>query len=90
MHNGIFGSLPEVIHFYQRIGRGVGRRADGPGLNPHVTREQIDPLALQLNMRGGGQADLIAFLRALDDPGFDKSIPQRVPSGLPAGGRLQP
>jgi cytochrome c peroxidase len=92
MHNGIFSSLPEVINFYRRINRGGGRRGDpdGRGLNPHVTRDQIDPLALQLNMRGGGQADLIAFLRALDDPGFDKSIPQRVPSGLPVGGRLQP
>jgi cytochrome c peroxidase len=94
MHDGVFRSLPEVINFYQRISRGGGRRGGqggpgGRGLNPHVSREQIDPLALQLNMRGG-QADLIAFLGALDDPGFDKTIPERVPSGLPVGGRLQP
>jgi hypothetical protein len=38
-------------------------------------------------MRGRGQGDLIAFLRALDDPEFDRHIPERVPSGLPVGGR---
>ena len=95
MHNGVFTSLPQVINFYQRVSRGGGRRQDpggpaGRGLNPHVSREQIDPLALQLNMRGGGQGDLIAFLQALDDPDFDKTIPERVPSGLRVGGRLRP
>jgi cytochrome c peroxidase len=39
-------------------------------------------------MRGRGQRELIAFLHALDDPGFDRTIPDRVPSGLPVGGRL--
>jgi cytochrome c peroxidase len=55
-----------------------------------VGRDQIDPLARRLNMRGRGQRDLIAFLRALDDPNFDRTIPERVPSGLPVGGRLEP
>ena len=92
MHNGVFTTLPEVIDFYQRISRGGGRRGDRGtrGLNPLVSRERIDPLARQLNMRGRGQRDLIAFLRALDDPGFDRTVPDRVPSGLTVGGRLQP
>ena len=55
-----------------------------------MSREQIDPLARQLNMRGRGQPDLIAFLGALDDRGFDRTIPARVPSGLTVGGKLQP
>ena len=58
-------------------------------MNAQVSRDQIDPLARQLNMRGRGQEDLIAFLRALDDPDFDRSIPERVPSGLLVDGRLQ-
>jgi cytochrome c peroxidase len=58
-------------------------------LNQPIGRDQIDPLARQLNMRGRGQQDLIAFLRTLDDPAFDKSIPEGVPSGLPVGGALQ-
>jgi cytochrome c peroxidase len=57
-------------------------------VNPHVSRDQIDPLARQLNMRGRGQADIIAFLRALDDPKFDRTVPERVPSGLAVGGRI--
>jgi len=92
MHNGVFATVPDVIEFYQQVSRGGGRRG-GRGarvLNPQVRRDQIDPLARQLNMRGRGQRDLIAFLRALDDPGFDRTVPNRVPSGLPVGGRIQP
>ncbi|HKT81953.1 MAG TPA: cytochrome c peroxidase [Vicinamibacterales bacterium] len=71
-------------------GRGGSGFRGGPPFNPQVTRAQIDPLARQLNMRGGrGQRDVIAFLRALTDPHFDRTIPDRVPSGLPVGGRLR-
>ena len=92
MHNGMFATLPEVVAFYRRISGGGGRRNGGRagGINPEVSRDRIDPLARQLNMRGRGQGDLIAFLRALDDPNFDRTIPERVPSGLPVGGQLQP
>ena len=88
MHNGLFTTLPEVLNFYRRISRGGGRRGGpgGAGLNAAVARDRIDPLARQLNMRGG-QEDLIAFLHALDDPEFDRTSPARVPSGLPVGGR---
>lgn len=95
MHNGVFRSLPDVIDFYQRIsgrgrrgGGGFGR-GGGRGANPNVDRDQIDPLARQLNMRGRGQREIVAFLRALDDPAFDRTIPTRVPSGLPVGGSLR-
>jgi cytochrome c peroxidase len=39
-------------------------------------------------MGGRGQRDLIAFLEALNDPDFDRTVPERVPSGLPVGGAL--
>jgi cytochrome c peroxidase len=90
MHSGVFARLDDVIDFYERISRGGGRRGNGRarGVNPLVGRDQIDPLARRLDMRGrGGQRDLIAFLRALDDPNFDRTIPSTVPSGLPVGGR---
>ncbi len=91
MHNGVFRTLPDVLDFYRRISRGGGRGGRGPGnVNPQLSRDQIDPLARRLNMRGRGERDLIAFLRALDDPDFDRTVPQRVPSGLTVGGRLQP
>jgi cytochrome c peroxidase len=90
MHNGFFMSLQEVVDFYNRISRGGGRRGGGRGrsFNPQVSGDQIDPLIRQLNMRGG-QQDLVAFLRALDDPSFDRTVPERVPSGLPVGGQLK-
>ena len=91
MHNGAFATLPDVVDFYRRVSRGGGRRGGGGarGINPQVARDQIDPLARQLNMRGRGEQDLVAFLRALDDPDFDRTVPEHVPSGLPVGGRLQ-
>lgn len=90
MHNGVFRSLPDVIDFYRRISGGRGRRGGFGGRtpNPNVSRDRIDPLIGELNMRGPGQPEIVAFLRALDDPEFDRTIPARVPSGLPVGGRL--
>jgi cytochrome c peroxidase len=93
MHNGVFDDLNDVVNFYQRIsgGRGGGGRG-GRGINTNVARTQIDPLARQLNMRGGGgggrgrNGDLVAFLGALNDESFDRTIPERVPSGLKVGG----
>lgn len=93
MHNGVFTTLPQVLDFYRRVSRGGGRRGGGGGtrgLNAQVSQDQIDPLARRLNVGGRGQQDLIAFLRALDDSEFDRTIPERVPSGLTVGGRLQP
>ena len=91
MHNGVFATLPEVRQLLsadQSRRRTSRRWWQHEASNPQVSRDQIDPLARQLNMRGRGQRDLIAFLRALDDPDFDRTVPERVPSGLPVGGRL--
>jgi len=91
MHNGVFTSLNEVLNFYRRVSRGGGRGRGGFGqrsLNPNVTPGAVDQLLRQLNMRGRGERDIVAFLEALDDPGFDKTVPDRVPSGLSVGGRL--
>jgi cytochrome c peroxidase len=92
MHNGVFASLQEVLNFYRRVSRGRGRGRDGfgqRGLNVNVTRDDLDPLLGQLNMRGRGQREIIAFLEALDDPGYDRTVPARVPSGLQVGGDLR-
>lgn len=91
MHSGVFDSLREVVNFYNRVGRGGGRggRRGGGTQNPNVTRDQLDPLVLRLNLRGGRQDDLVAFLGALNDPDFDRTIPAQVPSGLPVGGRIR-
>jgi hypothetical protein len=41
------------------------------------------------NMGEGEMADIIAFLNALTDRNFDRTIPARVPSGLPPGGLIR-
>ena len=80
MHNGTLATLQDVLGFYNN-----GRRR---GRNPNVRRDQLDPLLNQLNVRRGG-SDIIEFLNALNDDGFDREIPARVPSGLTPGGLIR-
>ncbi|PQJ15780.1 cytochrome-c peroxidase [Aureicoccus marinus] len=76
MHNGMHQTIEEVMHFYERKQsrhQQVPNRALAPEfkdlkLNP-LTRSKVD--------------DIIAFLEALNDPDFDQTIPDSVPSGLP-------
>jgi len=85
MHSGIFATLEDVLEFYDDVD---SRR--GNDRNPNVSREELDPLLRQLRGVDEDDEDLIAFLEeALSDPGFDRTIPPRVPSGLPVGGRIQ-
>jgi cytochrome c peroxidase len=37
------------------------------------------------DMSDQDRADIVAFLGALTDESFERTIPERVPSGLPAG-----
>ena len=80
MHNGAFQTLPEVLRFYR-----TGRRRPQ---NPNVQRDALDPLLAQVNV-GRGRPEILEFLNALNDDGFDKQIPTRVPSGLRPGGNIQ-
>ena len=84
MHNGVFDSLRDVLDFYDDVS---GRR--GRARNAHVSREQLDPLLRQLRDPDDRAGDLIAFLDALSDDSFDRTVPPRVPSGLKPGGNIQ-
>jgi cytochrome c peroxidase len=84
MHNGVFDSLRDVLEFYDDVS---GRR--GRARNAHVSREQLDPLLRQLRDPDDRAGDLIAFLEALTDESFDRTVPIRVPSGLKPGGNIQ-
>jgi cytochrome c peroxidase len=84
MHSGIFDSLRDVLEFYDDVS---GRR--GRARNAHVSREQLDPLLRQLRDPDDRAGDLIAFLEALSDDSFDRTVPPRVPSGLRPGGNIQ-
>jgi cytochrome c peroxidase len=84
MHNGVFDSLRDVLEFYDDVS---GRR--GRARNAHVSRERLDPLLRQLRDPDDRAGDLIAFLDALSDDSFDRTVPPRVPSGLRPGGNIQ-
>ena len=86
MHSGVFSTLEDVLEFYDDV---RSRRGGARNRNQHVDREQLDPLLRRLRGVDEDDPDLIAFLRALSDDTFDKTIPARVPSGLPVGGHVQ-
>jgi cytochrome c peroxidase len=80
MHNGIFSDLEILIDFYDSA-------ADGRSGNFYVKSEKIDPKVRQLNVRN--KQAIIAFLLSLSDDNFDKSMPNKVPSGLNVGGNIK-
>ena len=82
MHNGTFQTLNQVMTFYDRIG-------DGNSQNPRVGRAQLDANLRRINLRNNEQAQIVAFLAALTDTNFDKSIPASVPSKLNPGGAIR-
>jgi len=84
MHSGVFQNLEDVLEFYDDVQSRRGRAR-----NPNVDRDQLDPLVRRLRGVDEDDEDLIAFLRALSDESFDRTIPARVPSGLAVGGRIQ-
>jgi cytochrome c peroxidase len=99
MHNGMIATLPEVLRFYDRgrsenpsvLDRGQGRNGDR---GRDAAGRRVPTLSGRFrgvdDMSDGEMADIVAFLEALSDPNFDRSIPERVPSGLPSGGDIGP
>ncbi|WP_420322636.1 cytochrome-c peroxidase [Flagellimonas sp.] len=81
MHNGSFMTLRRVLEFYEDISNNVQR-------NPNIEPERLDPLVRELKLSVKEMALIISFLNTLNDEEFDKSIPENVPSGLPAGGLI--
>jgi cytochrome c peroxidase len=93
MHNGVLTTLPDVLRFYDK-GRSENpnvvddrddrRGNDNDGLARLSGRfRRVDDMS-EREMR-----DIVAFLESLSDPDFDRTIPARVPSGLPPGGLIQ-
>ncbi len=81
MHNGVFATLEDVMDFYDDL-------EDG-SQNPHVADNQLDDLVDPLDLNDGQVDAILAFLEALNDDSFDKSVPVRVPSGLSVGGKVK-
>jgi cytochrome c peroxidase len=90
MHNGTLAALEDVLAFYD----------EGESRNSNVTRRRGDDgngaglgrLSGQFRrvdrMSEQEQADIVAFLAALTDTAFERTVPARVPSGLPPGGAI--
>ncbi|MCB0076360.1 MAG: right-handed parallel beta-helix repeat-containing protein [Anaerolineales bacterium] len=78
MHNGVFGSLEEVLQFYAD---GGGR---GRGLNVPTQSNFVRPFELN----DQEMADMIAFFYALTDESNAPGIPATLPSGLVPVGPL--
>ena len=82
MHSGVFQTLNDVVEFYDKI-------AGGNSQNPKVSYRQIDPLIRNVRIRNNQQVALVAFINALTDDNFDKTIPISVPSKLNVGGNIK-
>jgi cytochrome c peroxidase len=93
MHNGVLATLEDVLRFYDAgrsenpnvLGRNRGRNA--PPLPPGTARLDNQFVGVD-NMSDQEMQDIIAFLKALTDTQFERTVPTRVPSGLPPGGRI--
>jgi cytochrome c peroxidase len=97
MHNGMLATLQDVLRFYDNgrsenpnvsnerdRDRGGDRRRNGDGIARLSGQfRRVD------DMSESEMADIIAFLNALTDTNFDRTIPARVPSGLPPAGRIR-
>ena len=81
MHSGVFQTLNDVVGFYNRI-------AGGNSQNRNVPNRQIDPRIRNLRI-GNNQAAIVAFINALSDDNFDKTVPTSVPSRLSVGGNIR-
>jgi len=84
MHNGEFETLEDVVEFYEDIADGRENR-----INSQLDINDLDRDARNLNLNGRDVDEIVAFLRALTDDNFDKTVPQSVPSGLSVGGNIQ-
>jgi len=92
-HNGVGGNLQQVLQFYLAARGNGGPGPGGPGalnVNPNVSRKDLDVEIRNLNnFNNNDVQDMIAFIRALNAPDFDRIIPATVPSGLHPGGNIE-
>ena len=79
MHNGSIATITDVLTFYDRLMDESSETLDG-GDTP---AQPLDPLLRKLNVNPDDFAAIEAFLDALNDDRYDRSVPASVPSGLP-------
>lgn len=82
MHSGKLKTLDQVMTFYEDLN---GK----PLPNSHVSKDQLDSLAIKITVEFKNIPRIIEFLNALNDDKFDRSIPDAVPSGLSVAGNIK-
>ncbi len=82
MHNGTFKTLRNVLEFYEDLSGGIVK-------NSLVKEDQLDPKIKKLKVNFKDLSLIEEFLGTLNDDNFDKTLPQKVPSGLEVGGALK-
>jgi cytochrome c peroxidase len=93
MHNGALATLQDVLRFYDEGRSENPNVSDGRGGNGNRANgiARVDGAFRRVdNLSDREMADIIAFLEALTDDGFDRTIPASVPSGLTPGGTITP
>lgn len=83
MHHGGLRTLQDVLVFYEALSDAVSETLDGGDAS---AEPPLDPLLKKLNLNAEQFPDLEAFLETLNDDAYDRSVPARVPSGLPVAG----
>lgn len=98
MHNGTLATLEDVLRFYDNgrsenpnvVERRRQRGDRGDRDAPATASDGRGALSRQFvrvdDMSDREMEDIIAFLGALTDEDYDRTIPARVPSGLPPAG----
>ncbi len=81
MHSGKFATLERVMQFYEDL-------AGGKSANPAVPISKVDTLATDMTVNFRDISLIIEFLSTLNDDNFDKTVPDRVPSGLKVKGDI--
>ena len=82
MHSGVFQNLTDVWTFYDNL-------SDGKSQNRNVSIAKVDAKVKRGGLNNNTKDQIVAFLNALTDTNFDKSIPSSVPSKLNVGGNIK-
>jgi cytochrome c peroxidase len=93
MHNGMLATLEDVLRFYDNGRSENSNVSNERGRDRRRSDNAIARVSGQFrrvdDMTESEMADIIAFLNALTDTDFDRTMPSRVPSGLAPGGRIR-
>lgn len=80
MHHGGNLTLEEVLFFYDRLMDQAAETLEGGDVS---TLPPLDPLLRKMNLLPEDTPAVLEFLEALNSDDYDKTLPARVPSGLP-------